>query len=291
MSETQATNDDAPKEAQTHAPTMSTTAPRSHWRRFSPSMGWKAFWSEILIVVLGVAIALAASEAVQVWNWRNQVRDGEARVRSDVENVYVWSAEHYAAHPCVDAQLDRLAQRIVESGATLTPAPLHRDTSVSFHLRFVLRMPNRSWRFSTWDALVADGTANRFSPQWQNNYNRIRDYAARIQGHRYEANRLTGSLVALSYPIELDPSARRGFLVDIETLRLQNTAIAIQSAQLLASITQDGIAATPQTVESQMANSGTVKFCREQGLPLADWRDALETADGSGSQQAPAVTR
>ena len=30
-------------------------------RRFSPSMGWKAFWSEILIVVLGVAIALAAA--------------------------------------------------------------------------------------------------------------------------------------------------------------------------------------------------------------------------------------
>ena len=26
-------------------------------------MGWKAFWSEILIVVLGVAIALAANEA------------------------------------------------------------------------------------------------------------------------------------------------------------------------------------------------------------------------------------
>jgi hypothetical protein len=34
--------------------------PCSHWRRFSPSMGWKAFSSEILIVVIGVAIALGA---------------------------------------------------------------------------------------------------------------------------------------------------------------------------------------------------------------------------------------
>jgi hypothetical protein len=264
---------------------------RSHWRRFSPSMGWRAFSSEILIVVLGVAIALAASEAVEDWNWRKQVRDGEARVRSDVQNVFVWSAEHYAAHPCVDAQLDQLAQRVLESGATLMPAPLHRNTTAPVPLRFVLRMPNRSWRFSTWDALVADGTANRFSPQWQNTYNMIRDYAARIQVHRYEANRLTGTLVALSYPIELDPAARQGFLVDIETLRLQNTAIAIQSGQLLAGMTQGGIAATPQAVESHLASSGTVKSCQEQGLPLADWRDGLDDAGGYGSPQAPAVPR
>ena len=35
---------------------------RSRWRRFSPSMGWRAFWSEIVIVVLGVVIALAAGK-------------------------------------------------------------------------------------------------------------------------------------------------------------------------------------------------------------------------------------
>ena len=48
-------------------------AHRSRWRRFSPSMGWKAFWSEILIVVLGVVIALAANEAVEDRNWRSKV--------------------------------------------------------------------------------------------------------------------------------------------------------------------------------------------------------------------------
>lgn len=36
----------------------------SRWQRSSPSMGLRAFWSEILIVVLGLAIALAANQAV-----------------------------------------------------------------------------------------------------------------------------------------------------------------------------------------------------------------------------------
>lgn len=55
---------------------------RSRWQRFSPSMGWPAFWSEILIVVLGVVIALAANEAVEEWNWRTRVKDAEARLGS-----------------------------------------------------------------------------------------------------------------------------------------------------------------------------------------------------------------
>ena len=57
------TPDDGPISAQLHA-----AAQRPRWRRFSPSMGWRAFWSEIVIVVLGVVIALAANEAVQDWN-------------------------------------------------------------------------------------------------------------------------------------------------------------------------------------------------------------------------------
>ena len=40
------------------------SAHRPRWRRFSPSMGWRAFWSEIVIVVLGVAIALAANPEI-----------------------------------------------------------------------------------------------------------------------------------------------------------------------------------------------------------------------------------
>ena len=63
-------------------------------------MGWKAFWSEILIVVLGVAIALAASEAVEAWNWRNKVRDAEVRIKDDIAWAFLWSAEKSIGQPC-----------------------------------------------------------------------------------------------------------------------------------------------------------------------------------------------
>jgi hypothetical protein len=86
-------------------------ARRSRWQRFSPSMGWPAFWSEILIVVLGVAIAIAASEAVEDWNWRNKVRDAELRLHSDTDLIFLWSAEQFSAQPCVIAQIDAHARK------------------------------------------------------------------------------------------------------------------------------------------------------------------------------------
>ncbi|MEO6226239.1 MAG: hypothetical protein ABIO61_00060, partial [Thermomonas sp.] len=142
----------SPEDNQT-ASRSSETPRRSRWSRFSPSMGWRAFWSEILIVVLGVAIALAASEAVQDWSWRNKVVDAEARILSDTDAVFEWSAEQYTVQPCINAQLDGLARRVMDSGATLNAAPDYSDVNTQVHSRFVLRAPTRQWQFLIWEAL------------------------------------------------------------------------------------------------------------------------------------------
>ena len=117
-------------------------------------MGWRAFWSEIVIVVLGVAIALAANEAVQDWTWRSKVEDAETRLHGDIVWAFLWSAEKYAIQPCVDAQLAALGRNVLASGDILKPAPV----IVSKGLPYVVRMPWRPYRFPTWDALLADGT-------------------------------------------------------------------------------------------------------------------------------------
>jgi hypothetical protein len=254
--------------ADDHAP-----AHRSRWRRFSPSMGWKAFWSEIVIVVLGVAIALAANEAVENSSWKAKVRDGEARVRGDTERLFVRSAEHYAALPCVYAQLDQLARRVMDSSGTLTPAPVHADPAILSSPPFVLRMPTRPWGLPAWDALVANGTATHFSQQWQDRYAQLNDGAAQIRDYRMESNRLIGRLAVLSYPIALDASTRRDSLLDIEVLRRLAGSTMVTGSQLMAFMIRDGMAPTPEAVDAFLQSSGTFTFCKKQGLPLADWRE------------------
>ena len=271
---------EAPEAAQ---PTTSAPQParRSRWQRFSPSMGWPAFWSEILIVVLGVVIALAASEAVQDFSWRNKVRDGEVRLRADTLRLFVWSAEQFATYPCVDAQLDRLAANVMASDAVLNPAPVFSDASIPQNPKFVLRLATRPWRFTAWDALVSDGTATHFSQQSQDLYGATSESAARMRAVRLEFDELIGRQMAMSYPIALDAGVRMSLLADIELLRRLSLANSITSRQMMSSLLAGGSAPDVESVASELEASGTVKFCKEHELPMADWRDIRETGVSS----------
>jgi hypothetical protein len=260
-------------------------ARRSRWRRFSPSMGWTAFWSEILIVVLGVVIALAANEAMQEWSWRGKVGDGKARLLDETANVFEWSAEQYATQPCIQAQLDRLTRRLLESGDVLEPAPTYSESSSEHSSRFVVRLPYRPWHMPTWESLVADGTATRFSSQAQAYYSSLATLTDVNRDLRIESNQSTGRLLALSHPVPLDASARREFLVDIESLRRQTDAVVTRSAML--HLESAGLVPAPESVDAFLARSGTIKFCTEHGLPLRDWRE-YRGVDAVPAPPAPA---
>jgi hypothetical protein len=262
-------------------------ARRSRWQRFSPSMGWRAFWSEIIIVVLGVVIALAANEAVEQWNWRNKVADGEARLREDTANVFEWSAERYATGPCIDAQLAALISRVMDSGERLDPAPIH----TSLNMRRVLTAPQRPFRFPVWDALVADGTASRMSPQRHALYGRLSDSMARMRLRNEDYMRLRGRMLVLAHPIELDAQTKIRLLTDLEELRAMNAVDVRSLGQDMNFITEYGIAPGSKSVEDFLATSTTIRFCRENGLPMNDWRDTRNTMIGGGGLLDPSAPK
>ncbi len=257
----------------------SETPRRSRWQRFSPSMGWKAFWSEIIIVVLGVVIALAANEAVQDWSWRNKVKDGEARLQGDIAWAFLWAAEKAVSQPCIDAQLAAAGRIVLESGDVLKPMPVVS----SLDLQFVVRMPNRPYRFPVWDALLADGTASHFSTQRQAFFGRISDGMAQSRTYEAESRRVGGNLLLLRDPIALDPVVRADLLTNINNLR-SLTAIEGLNAKQRMRVIADAKLAPPDKVVERFLNasgenpngadfSGMPHFCKTQGFPVADWRD------------------
>ena len=257
-----------------------TETPRhSRWHRFSPSMGWRAFWSEILIVVLGVAIALAASEAVEAWNWRNKVDDAEKRLQGDIAWAFLWAAEKSASQPCIDAQLAAMGRNVLESGDKLKPLPVVN----SLDLQFVVRMPNRPYRFPVWDALLADGTASHFSSQRQALFGRISDGMGMSRTFEMETRRLGGNLLLMRDPIALDPVVRANLLADINNLRSLTTSEGLNAKQRMRVIADAGMAAPDEMVErflnadgknqSGADFSGMTHFCKTHGLPVSDWRD------------------
>ncbi len=268
-----------------HAAAPSPETPRRpRWRRFSPSMGWKAFWSEIVIVVLGVAIALAANEAVQDWTWRNKVNDAETRLLGDIAWAFLWAAEKSASQPCIDAQLAAAGRNVLESGDVLQAMPV----VTMLGLQSVVRMPNRPYRFPVWDSLLADGTASHFSTHRQALFGRISDGMAISRAYEMEARRLGGNLQLLRDPITLDAGVRANLLTDINNLRSLTAIEGLNAKQRMRVIADAGIAPPDQMVERFLNAagknpngadfSGMPHFCKTRGLPVADWRDYQKLA-------------
>ena len=265
------------------------SAHRSRWQRFSPSMGWRAFWSEIAIVVLGVVIALAANEAVESWNWRNRVADAEVRLQGDIDWAFVWSAEKAMSASCVDAQLAALSRKVLEGGNTLEPQPVFAAVG----LQHMVRMPNRPYRFAVWESLLADGTANHFSPRRQWFFGRVSDSMALSRAGEVESRRLSGNLLVMRDAIELDPVVRANLLTDINNLRSLNAYEGLGARQRMRLIADNGSAPDDATVErflnfdgkhpTGVDYSGMPAFCKERGLPLGDWRDYRDTPVASGA--------
>lgn len=245
-------------------------------------MGWPAFWSEILIVVLGVVIALAANEAVEQWNWRNKVAEAETRLQGDITWAFLWAAEKSVSQPCVDAQLTALSRTVLESGDTLAAVP-----TIS-HLagEAVVRMPSRPYRFPVWEALLGDGTASHFSPQRLAILGRISNEIAQARAYEAETRALGGALLLMREPLPLDAAVRAELLTRINALRSVWQYERMYARQLMRLIADAGNAPSDEIVERFLNRdgkhpsgndySGMPHFCRTNELPLADWNDFRE---------------
>lgn len=258
MKSTEENTTDAPK------PTY-----RSRWVRFSPAMGWKSFFSEIVIVVLGVMIALAANEVVENWNWQIKVRAGEVRLRDDLQEAFEYAAEAIMFEPCVDAQLADMAANLLSAGNTLRPLPRFSDKTTH---GFVVRYPDRPFTFPVWEALLANGTVSHFPEIRQKNYAQISTQLINIKDRNADMTRASGRFSVMAYPIALDAVLRKDLLIEIEEQRFRNRNVALIARQLMQVIDDLKMAPTPEVVDIANQESGTVQFCKQHKKPLSDWR-------------------
>lgn len=74
----------------------------------SPINGWRIFWGEVGIIVLGVLIALGAQQVVEAFNWRKEVAGFRDSVREEMNldlGTYPYRAKQKT---CMTARLDEL---------------------------------------------------------------------------------------------------------------------------------------------------------------------------------------
>jgi hypothetical protein len=183
-----------------------------------PLHGWKAFFNEIFVIVVGVLIALGLEQVVEAVHWQHKVHEGEERLKPELATSFKAAIYLITTAPCINAQLDVLENRVINSGATLDPAPLEPVVGYDSFIGGPGRVffPGYEGMGSdVWQALNADGTAIHMPIRLQRRLGELYH-----QGDNYMANgRASPSLVQLVRPIPLDPTVREALITRIEDVR------------------------------------------------------------------------
>lgn len=241
-----------------------------HFHLPKPLHGWREFVGEIAIIVVGVLIALGAEQLVEEWHDRDRVDRAIEALRSETLDHDFASAEIEMATPCIFAQIDAIAALITAGNG----APLQRFTDRSNDGGFVIRIPIRVYSDATWQSVNSSDTLRRLDPERAQSLAIYFEQVTQQQDSNRSARDRADSLNALSEMMPRGEEGQLHFLEQTEKLRADISEMNLVAGQLRDSLAKAHLLGPRSAFAKDLADSGTLKFCRAHGFPIAALRPA-----------------
>jgi hypothetical protein len=167
---------------------------------------WSDFFKEVGTIVLGVIIALAAEQAVESYNWRQQVGIVEDSLDDELADSLFAAQERIKIADCQRHTLDRLDELADSSRGTL----LIRNAPVT---------RNRLWGSSAWDAAVASGAIAHMPHDTRNTYAVLFSFVRLFGELNLRQEELWATIAAYRRPRPLTETSRERFIEAVSQLR------------------------------------------------------------------------
>jgi len=222
-------------------PDTSPLTPEDHLMDIHKPKPWhnlREFAKEYIIIVLGVATALIAEQAVEWWHWHERVGDAvEAMTLElrDDDGVQVYARA--AAMTCFERQLDGI-RAAIEAG---------RPRAEINALIGAYHPPVRTWDSNAWDSMVASGVAAHVPPgemmKWSLLYTPITIIRTTAEQERTELARLQPTRLSGD---RLSTSEADTMLAAAAQLRNLNHLWALGGPGYLGMMEKAGIAIAPE---------------------------------------------
>ncbi len=185
--------------------------------------GWKTFFFEVTIVVVGVIVALLANHFVTQFNRRADMLETMRSVESDLLVIAQYASERLAAEPCrieQERHLLALLQRDDPYWQPEVSAPLNTGFD-SQAVPSVLRMPLRGWPETAWRAATSSDSVFALDRLQVSILNDLFESATSVNSTMDELREKKALLSHLAIEGEISAAQRReaiALLADISTL-------------------------------------------------------------------------
>lgn len=202
----------------------------------TPRNGWRVFAGDVGVIVLGVVIALAAQQAVEALNWREEVRRTEDALTIEIADSIVHASERQMVNRCLSGRLANLIGKVSSNQGPWKgdPMPVNRSPrAVTTVSAAPYRTPNRPWSGNVWEAAQNGGVFNHMRRDRVAAFSKV---YARMEGLRNvnEAeHQVFPNLLFLSFDTRLDAGTRQQALAGLGKLDWLNGTILLDGKMLI----------------------------------------------------------
>ena len=203
-----------------------------------PLHGWRSFVGEVGIIVLGVLIALGASQLAQEWQWRQLVKQSDTAFKMELQTA-IWNASvRLATEPCLKQRLSEIEAKLNEPGEdwrgmpeklNFPPSPTQLDFAAPYHAF----LPVPPIATNAWSNALANGTVAHLPYSHATYLSDAYDAAIRFRDNRHQESMTVAKLAPLATDRKLTGDNRIAMLQIVRELSHLDDLIQDESEAIL----------------------------------------------------------
>jgi hypothetical protein len=223
-----------------------------------PLHGWRAFFGEVGVIVLGVLIALGATQVVDAWQWRQQVKQADLAFQDELQAA-VWNAYvRLTVEQCLNHRLIEIEAELNEPGdgwrgmpekLNVTGGPLGPPLPGAYNTG----IPAPPIVTDGWNNALASGTINHLPNLKASYLSDAYEAARRLKSDMREEGMTVASLAPLATDRKLTSDNRIAMLQSVKQLDHLNGMIDDDSRAVLFTAKQAGFGYTDDTIRKSSA--------------------------------------
>lgn len=190
---------------------------------------WNDLIGEIGVIVLGVLIALAAQQAVELVHWNGQLADTRKALRDELARSAASAYGHRAIYACNAEALTQLRSALLKSGPAWKARPVAYEPLLS------------TWDTSAWRTAQTGGALAHMTPPELTGYAAAYQFPPLFGEQEAKDQDDAAELGLLAYDLSLADGMRGRMLAATARAERQNWLLSIASKQYLEAAAAVGV--------------------------------------------------
>jgi hypothetical protein len=223
-----------------------------------PLHGWRTFIGEVGIIVLGVLIALGATQFVEAWQWRQQIKQTDLAFKFELEAAIQNAYVRLAIEPCLTRRLGDIEAKLNEAGENWRG--IHEQlnsppTTVGPPLAAVYHtyVPAPPITTNAWSNAMANGIVTHLPSLRASYLSDAYDAATRFRDDSRQEGMAVASLAPLATDRKLTSDNRIAMLQSVRQLQHLDDMIRDDSEAVLFTVKETENGYTDDLIRSESA--------------------------------------